>query len=116
LPPDQPDQPDDGEEDMAIESGSDNGDLNHDTIKPTPQPTAQSVPQTQSPQQRSQPSVSIARQFATLDTFDLEGFNGNSPESWMLLAKAWENSIGRAPNQMELMGYLASGGTMRPDS
>ncbi|GFZ45037.1 hypothetical protein JCM24511_02763 [Saitozyma sp. JCM 24511] len=45
----------------------------------------------------------------TLDNFDMTSFNPANPESWATLAKAWEGSVGRQPNQIELMQFLATG-------
>jgi hypothetical protein len=39
----------------------------------------------------------------------MTSFNPANPESWATLAKAWEGSVGRQPNQLELMQFLATG-------
>lgn len=44
-----------------------------------------------------------------LSSFDLTTFNPTSPESWAALGAAWKVTTGRDPNQMELMGFLATG-------
>ncbi|OCF39556.1 hypothetical protein I317_06666 [Kwoniella heveanensis CBS 569] len=45
-----------------------------------------------------------------LETFDISSFDPTSPESWISLGEAWKNTMGREPNQMELMAFLAGGG------
>ena len=45
----------------------------------------------------------------TLDTFDRASFNPTDPTAWATLGQAWKASVGRDPNQMELMEWLATG-------
>lgn len=45
----------------------------------------------------------------SLDTFDRSQFNPADPSAWMMLGLAWKGTVGREPNQMELMEYLATG-------
>lgn len=39
----------------------------------------------------------------------MSSFNPALPESWAALGAAWKVTTGREPNQMELMGFLATG-------
>jgi hypothetical protein len=39
----------------------------------------------------------------------MSSFNPTQPESWAALAAAWRAATGRAPSQLELMGFLATG-------
>jgi len=45
----------------------------------------------------------------TLETFDRNSFDPSQPASWAALAEAWEASMGRPPNQLELMEWLMMG-------
>ncbi|KAL7423008.1 hypothetical protein Q5752_002306 [Cryptotrichosporon argae] len=45
----------------------------------------------------------------TLATFDHAAFNPADPASWARLGAAWTASTGRAPSQLEVMRFLATG-------
>ena len=46
----------------------------------------------------------------TLETFNIATFNPMSPDSWAALGRAYKNTTGREPGQMDLMGFLAGQG------
>ena len=45
-----------------------------------------------------------------LETFNIATFNPMMPECWASLGRAFKNTTGREPGQMELMGFLAGQG------
>ncbi|WRT67944.1 uncharacterized protein IL334_004918 [Kwoniella shivajii] len=119
-----------GEEDMALDESDD--EQRPDFIKPTiqhhpstgdlrndhtqnyhsqqQQQQQQQEPQQQQQQQHQQQGRALASgQGLTLDSFPITTFDPSSPDSWVQLAEAWKNSMGRDPNQMELMAFLAGG-------
>lgn len=62
------------------------------------------------PPPRSAPPARPAAPQPTLATFDMTAFNPGEPASWERLGKAWENTHGKLPNEMELMMYVMNGG------
>nr|XP_019045446.1 hypothetical protein I302_05836 [Kwoniella bestiolae CBS 10118]OCF24376.1 hypothetical protein I302_05836 [Kwoniella bestiolae CBS 10118] len=104
-----------GEEDMTLDDGSDDGaqpsqqqhqqqQQNNGHNRPSEYQPQQRYSQNQHQSQQTNQSVTV-----TLDTFPIQSFNPSQPESWASLAEAWKNSMGREPNQMELMAFLAGG-------
>ncbi|WWC62744.1 uncharacterized protein I303_105341 [Kwoniella dejecticola CBS 10117] len=59
--------------------------------------------------QPKNPNASAAGPMMTLDTFPIQTFDPSSPDSWASLAQAWKNSMGKEPNQIELMAFLSGG-------
>lgn len=128
----------DGEEDMALDDSDDegkapgrNGPAQQTQQYPQDQ-FQQNQQQQQQPYQRQQgqfpppPQTNHNNRFGgpapgagsgpTLQTFDLSTFNPMMPEAWVALGQAWKNSTGREANQLDLMAFLASGGTNVPPS
>lgn len=50
----------------------------------------------------------------SLAAFDPATFNPADPAAWAGLGRAWLAQTGREPGQMELMGFVMSGGKMGP--
>ena len=56
-------------------------------------------------------TMPVYPQRVSLETFDMSTFDPTNPASWAGLAQAFHISTGREPNQLELMQYLATGGS-----
>ncbi|WWC70919.1 uncharacterized protein I206_104871 [Kwoniella pini CBS 10737] len=122
-----------GEEDMALDEGSDDENTskpsNNTVANPTNQEFQNNLPtsstsnaqlqfQPNNPAQQgnhdqlqnnANPQPTENSIGLTLDTFPIAQFNPSSPDSWANLAQAWKNSMGKEPNQMELMAFLSGG-------
>ncbi|OCF57066.1 hypothetical protein L486_05925 [Kwoniella mangroviensis CBS 10435] len=92
-----------GEEDMTLDDGSDDG-IQQPPIQHQNQQNYNNNNHNDNASQ--QPNTNT---MMTLDTFPINTFNPSSPESWSNLAQAWKNSMGRDPNQLELMAFLSGG-------
>ena len=114
----------DGEEDMALDDSDDEskpptagpstqppvpGSFQPPALVPSSQPQAAYAPQALSNTSLPGPSAVGVPGAPTLETFDRTAFNPSDPAAWATLGQAWRSSLGRDPNQMELMEWLATG-------
>ncbi|WWC96288.1 hypothetical protein V866_003155 [Kwoniella sp. B9012] len=100
-----------GEEDMTLDDGSDDG-QQQPQIQHQNQQDYNNNHNNNSASQQSHTNTNINTNtdtMITLDTFPINTFDPSSPDSWSHLAQAWKNSMGRDPNQLELMAFLSGG-------
>ena len=80
-------------------------------MSPMNRVTTQTPAHPPAPVSQGMPPRAMGKSFTkpNLETFDRNTFDPSQPASWASLAEAWETSMGRPPNQMELMEWLMMG-------